>query len=355
MPAPPLPHPRDPHRPRTRTPMPRTRTLARAPRSRPPPPTPPTPGSRPPRRAPAPPGAPARPAGPPQRPALAARRAYRKQRRTATLTALGYFVLFLTLSAFAPSFMTGTVTGVPASPAARRGPGARHLARRRPVRDDRAPPPGPAGRADPPSGRRRRTAGGGPVTEQFGDTARTMSLVGFTAVATITLLLCVLTGPDRDDLDEFYTGYGSPPPAQRPRHRGRRLHLRGDRARHRRCHRPVRLRRRRPRPQHRPVPDAADVPAGRTPAQRLPVHHGRRADPPHAGRPRGAHHRRRRHPRLAAAADAGPTRGHRTADGVHPGLLRRVVADRVHRRRGRADDRLRGDRRHEGHPPSSRS
>ncbi|MFF1641282.1 cation acetate symporter, partial [Streptomyces sp. NPDC058246] len=36
-----------------------------------------------------------------------------------------------------------------------------------------------------------------------------MSLVAFTAVATITLLLCVMTGPDRDDLDEFYTGYGS--------------------------------------------------------------------------------------------------------------------------------------------------
>lgn len=36
-----------------------------------------------------------------------------------------------------------------------------------------------------------------------------MSLVGFTAVATITLLLCVMTGPDRDDLDEFYTGYSS--------------------------------------------------------------------------------------------------------------------------------------------------
>ncbi|WP_119292832.1 cation acetate symporter [Streptomyces sp. YIM 130001] len=40
-----------------------------------------------------------------------------------------------------------------------------------------------------------------------------MSLVAFTAVATITLLLCVLTGPDRhnrdelDELDEFYTGY----------------------------------------------------------------------------------------------------------------------------------------------------
>ncbi|CAL9539982.1 DUF485 domain-containing protein [Streptomyces sp. Tu 3180] len=39
------------------------------------------------------------------------RSAYRWQRRTATLTALGYFVLFLVLSAFAPSFMTGTVTG----------------------------------------------------------------------------------------------------------------------------------------------------------------------------------------------------------------------------------------------------
>ncbi|MDQ0489994.1 SSS family solute:Na+ symporter/cation/acetate symporter [Streptomyces thermodiastaticus] len=43
----------------------------------------------------------------------------------------------------------------------------------------------------------------------FGDTAETMSLVGFSTVATITLLLCVLTGPDRDDLDEFYTGYSS--------------------------------------------------------------------------------------------------------------------------------------------------
>ncbi|MCL6733027.1 DUF485 domain-containing protein [Streptomyces neyagawaensis] len=39
------------------------------------------------------------------------RSAYRWQRRVATLTALGYFMLFLTLSAFAPSFMTGTVTG----------------------------------------------------------------------------------------------------------------------------------------------------------------------------------------------------------------------------------------------------
>ncbi|MFG1668656.1 DUF485 domain-containing protein [Streptomyces sp. Y7] len=43
------------------------------------------------------------------------RGAYRWQRRVATLTALGYFTLFLILSAFAPGFMTGTVTdGLPA-------------------------------------------------------------------------------------------------------------------------------------------------------------------------------------------------------------------------------------------------
>ncbi|GLW50238.1 hypothetical protein Stsp02_58990 [Streptomyces sp. NBRC 14336] len=42
------------------------------------------------------------------------RTAYRWQRRTATITALGYFVLFLILSASAPSFMTSTVTdGLP--------------------------------------------------------------------------------------------------------------------------------------------------------------------------------------------------------------------------------------------------
>ncbi|MDT0388575.1 DUF485 domain-containing protein [Streptomyces dubilierae] len=42
------------------------------------------------------------------------RSAYRWQRRVATLTALGYFVLFLLLSAFAPSLMTSTVTdGLP--------------------------------------------------------------------------------------------------------------------------------------------------------------------------------------------------------------------------------------------------
>ncbi|WNM36776.1 cation acetate symporter [Streptomyces sp. Li-HN-5-11] len=44
---------------------------------------------------------------------------------------------------------------------------------------------------------------------QFSGSAQAMSLVAFTSVATVTLLLCVMTGPDRDDLDEFYTGYGS--------------------------------------------------------------------------------------------------------------------------------------------------
>ncbi|MFE9442413.1 cation acetate symporter [Streptomyces sp. NPDC006602] len=43
----------------------------------------------------------------------------------------------------------------------------------------------------------------------FSDSAQAMSLVAFSTVATITLLLCVMTGPDRDDLDEFYTGYNS--------------------------------------------------------------------------------------------------------------------------------------------------
>ncbi|MFF7354076.1 DUF485 domain-containing protein [Streptomyces filipinensis] len=43
------------------------------------------------------------------------RGAYRWQRRTATLTALGYFTLFLVLSACAPGVMTRTVAdGIPA-------------------------------------------------------------------------------------------------------------------------------------------------------------------------------------------------------------------------------------------------
>jgi len=42
------------------------------------------------------------------------RGAYRWQRRTASLAALGYFTLFLVLSAFAPSVMTSRVTdGLP--------------------------------------------------------------------------------------------------------------------------------------------------------------------------------------------------------------------------------------------------
>ncbi|MFC3572818.1 cation acetate symporter [Streptomyces yaanensis] len=47
------------------------------------------------------------------------------------------------------------------------------------------------------------------ITSFSSSSAQAMSLVAFTTVATITLLLCVMTGPDGDDLDEFYTGYGS--------------------------------------------------------------------------------------------------------------------------------------------------
>ncbi|MFD5451164.1 DUF485 domain-containing protein [Streptomyces sp. NPDC003470] len=44
----------------------------------------------------------------------ALRGAHRRQRRTATFAALGYFLLFLGLSAFAPSSLTGEVTdGLP--------------------------------------------------------------------------------------------------------------------------------------------------------------------------------------------------------------------------------------------------
>ncbi|MFG2603835.1 DUF485 domain-containing protein [Streptomyces sp. NPDC048514] len=42
------------------------------------------------------------------------RSAYRWQRRTATLTALGYFTLFLVLSACAPGVMSRTAAGIPA-------------------------------------------------------------------------------------------------------------------------------------------------------------------------------------------------------------------------------------------------
>ncbi|MEV3859683.1 cation acetate symporter [Streptomyces sp. NPDC050095] len=38
--------------------------------------------------------------------------------------------------------------------------------------------------------------------------SQSLSLVAFTAVATATLLLSVVTSPDRDDLETFYTGFG---------------------------------------------------------------------------------------------------------------------------------------------------
>ncbi|MGA5314898.1 DUF485 domain-containing protein [Streptomyces pseudogriseolus] len=114
MPATPSPHPRDPHRPpHPYADAPYTHSRAGAPSPASParptyPWQPPAPPAPPPHRAPrhAPLGH--------HSDLRRLRRAYRWQRRTATLTALGYFVLFLTLSACAPSFMTGTVTGVPA-------------------------------------------------------------------------------------------------------------------------------------------------------------------------------------------------------------------------------------------------
>ncbi|MFH8517639.1 cation acetate symporter [Streptomyces gelaticus] len=48
----------------------------------------------------------------------------------------------------------------------------------------------------------------------FNNSAQSMSLVAFLAVGTVALLLCVMTGPDRDDLDEFYTGSRSLSPMQ---------------------------------------------------------------------------------------------------------------------------------------------
>ncbi|MFF8846664.1 cation acetate symporter [Streptomyces sp. NPDC015127] len=48
----------------------------------------------------------------------------------------------------------------------------------------------------------------------FSSEAQTMSLIAFITVITVTLLLCVMTGPDRDDLGEFYTGYRSLTPVQ---------------------------------------------------------------------------------------------------------------------------------------------
>ncbi|MGX1884938.1 sodium/solute symporter [Streptomyces sp. NPDC055287] len=49
---------------------------------------------------------------------------------------------------------------------------------------------------------------------EFSADAQTMSLVAFIAVITVTLLVCVTTGPDHEDLGEFYTGYRSLSPIQ---------------------------------------------------------------------------------------------------------------------------------------------
>ncbi|WP_274564847.1 cation acetate symporter [Streptomyces spiramyceticus] len=49
---------------------------------------------------------------------------------------------------------------------------------------------------------------------EFSSDAQTMSLVAFIAVITVTLLVCVMTGPDHEDLGEFYTGYRSLSPIQ---------------------------------------------------------------------------------------------------------------------------------------------
>ncbi|MFD9490709.1 MULTISPECIES: cation acetate symporter [unclassified Streptomyces] len=43
----------------------------------------------------------------------------------------------------------------------------------------------------------------------FTGATQSWSLVAFSIAVTVTLLLCVLTGPDSDDLAEFYTGYRS--------------------------------------------------------------------------------------------------------------------------------------------------
>ncbi|MGW6055318.1 sodium/solute symporter [Streptomyces sp. NPDC055189] len=53
------------------------------------------------------------------------------------------------------------------------------------------------------------TAPVAPCVTLAADSAQAMSLVAFTAVVTLTLLLCVMTGPDRDNLGEFYAGYGA--------------------------------------------------------------------------------------------------------------------------------------------------
>ncbi len=124
-PAPPRP-PSPPYRPQSAPPHPPPSPSPRPPRSAspyPPPSSSPYPPQRPSQPAPTYPWQPAAPPEPVhrRRPIHAPlghhsdlrilRSAYRRQRRVATLTALGYFVLFLILSAFAPGFMTGDGLG----------------------------------------------------------------------------------------------------------------------------------------------------------------------------------------------------------------------------------------------------
>ncbi|MGW7423918.1 sodium/solute symporter [Streptomyces sp. NPDC054813] len=49
---------------------------------------------------------------------------------------------------------------------------------------------------------------------EFSGSAQSWSLVAFCTVVALTLLLCVLTGPEADDLAEFYTGYRSLSPVR---------------------------------------------------------------------------------------------------------------------------------------------
>ncbi|MGP3947819.1 sodium/solute symporter [Streptomyces sp. 7N604] len=45
------------------------------------------------------------------------------------------------------------------------------------------------------------------MNSDFGSETQTTVLLIFTVLVTVTLLLCVMAGPDRDDLANFYTGY----------------------------------------------------------------------------------------------------------------------------------------------------
>ena len=160
----------------------------------------------------------------------------------------------------------------------------------------------------------RREAGADDRVQRL---AQTLCLMAFSAVATVTLLLCVMTGPDRDDLDEFYTGYSSLSPMRNG------LAIAGDYISAAtvlgtgRRHRAVRLRRHRAGAEHalslmllmfllaEPLRNAGRFTMGDALARRMPGRGVRIAaclvDP-----------------RRAAAADAGTARGHGATAGVHP-------------------------------------